>query len=107
MDIEAHCRVHTDLSGRTTDYLVWQVLGAKQTIESHTQATVRFFCYPSGQYDALTIIVLKSAGYWGAVTLNHDIMQSSEHPFEWSRLRVRGSYDMQQFESLLNFTTEN
>lgn len=90
MEMQAHGYTHPDLRDRTVDYLVWQVLGAKQAIEARTHEPVRFFCYPSGRYDELVIKVLHSAHYWGAVTLTSGIEQRSDSMFELRRIRVRG-----------------
>ncbi len=93
MDMQAHCYSHVDLRNRSIDYLVWQVLGSKEAIEARTGAPVRFFCYPSGKYDARVIEVLHSAGYWGAVTLIEGAEHRSDALFELQRIRVRGAYD--------------
>ena len=102
MEIGSHSYTHPSLWGKSYDYLVWQVLGSREAIEARTQESVRFFSYPSGQYDQLTIDVLKSAGYWGAVTVEAGSLQSSETPFEMKRIRVRGTYDLNDFDHWLN-----
>ena len=102
MEIGSHSYTHPSLWGKSYDYLVWQVLGSREAIEARTQESVRFFSYPSGQYDQLTIDVLKSAGYWGAVTVEAGSLQSSETPFEMKRIRVRGTYDINDFDHWLN-----
>jgi len=95
MDIEAHCYSHMDLRNRTTNYLVWQVLGAKEAIEARTNKPVRFFCYPSGKHDQHVIDVLQATGYWAAVTTVEGVEQRSNALFELPRIRVRGSYDLE------------
>jgi peptidoglycan/xylan/chitin deacetylase (PgdA/CDA1 family) len=103
MEIGSHSYTHPSLFGKSFDYVVWQVLGSKEAIEARTQEPVRFFSYPSGQYDQLTIDVLRSAGYWGAVTVEAGSMQTGERPFEFKRIRVRGSYDLTDFDHWLNY----
>jgi peptidoglycan/xylan/chitin deacetylase (PgdA/CDA1 family) len=102
MEIGSHSYTHPSLWGKSYDYLVWQVLGSREAIEARTQESVRFFSYPSGQYDQLTIDVLKSAGYWGAVTVEAGSLQSAEAAFEMKRIRVRGTYDLDDFDHWLN-----
>ncbi len=102
MEIGSHSYTHPSLRGKSFDYIVWQVLGSKEAIEARTHEPVRFFSYPSGQYDQLTIDVLRSCGYWGAVTVEAGSLQSSERTFELKRIRVRGSYDLQDFDYWLN-----
>ncbi|MGB9302054.1 MAG: polysaccharide deacetylase family protein [Anaerolineae bacterium] len=107
MEIGSHSYTHPSLYGKSFDYVVWQVLGSKEAIEARTQEPVRFFSYPSGQYDQLTIDVVRSAGYWGAVTVEAGSMQTAERPFEFKRIRVRGSYDLSDFDHWLNHWLSN
>jgi peptidoglycan/xylan/chitin deacetylase (PgdA/CDA1 family) len=97
MDIQGHGRDHVDLRGRSYDYLVYQILGIQEAIHYHTGRLPRFFCYPSGQYDANVIAVLKSAGYWGAVTTQAGTVHTRERLFEMPRVRIRGRDTLESF----------
>jgi peptidoglycan/xylan/chitin deacetylase (PgdA/CDA1 family) len=97
MDIQGHGRDHVDLRGRSYDYLVYQILGIQEAIHYHTGRLPRFFCYPSGQYDANVIAVLKSAGYWGAVTTQGGKVHTREKLFEIPRVRIRGRDTLESF----------
>jgi len=97
MDIQAHGRDHVDLRGRSYDYLVYQTLGIQEAIQHHTGRLPRFFCYPSGQYDANVIAVLKSAGYWGAVTTEWGQVHTQETLFKMPRVRIRGGDTLASF----------
>ena len=97
MDIQAHGRDHVDLRGRSYDFLVYQVLGIKEAIEHHTGRAPRFFCYPSGRWDADVIKVLQSAGYWGAVTTAWGRTHSGEELFEVARIRIHGGDSLPVF----------
>jgi peptidoglycan/xylan/chitin deacetylase (PgdA/CDA1 family) len=101
MDIQAHGRDHVDLRGRSYDFLVYQTLGIKEAVEHHTGQAPRFFCYPSGRWDANVIEVLESAGYWGAVTTEWGRTHAREGLFEMSRLRVQGDDSLQTFVAKL------
>lgn len=102
MEIGSHSYTHPCLRDKSFEYIVWQVLGSKEAIEARIQKPVRFFSYPSGQYDQLVMEVLSSAGYWAAVTVEPGSLQSSERFFELKRVRVRGSYDLADFDHWLN-----
>ncbi|HHX43461.1 MAG TPA: polysaccharide deacetylase family protein [Chloroflexi bacterium] len=102
MDMEAHGHTHVVLSGRDVDYLVWQMLGAKEAIEARTGEPVRFFCYPSGKYDDLAIRVLHSAHYWGAVTVHLGVEHSSDAMFTLARLRVPGGCSAARLAAMLD-----
>jgi peptidoglycan/xylan/chitin deacetylase (PgdA/CDA1 family) len=101
MEIQAHGRDHVDLRRRSNDYLVYQILGIQEAIRAHTGQLPRFFCYPSGQYDANVVAVLKSAGYWGAVTTEWGKTHTLEGFFEMSRIRIRGGDTLESFISKL------
>jgi peptidoglycan/xylan/chitin deacetylase (PgdA/CDA1 family) len=107
MEIGSHSYTHPTLRGKSYDYIVWQVLGSKEAIEARTREPVRFFSYPSGQYDQQVIDVLRSAGHWGAVTVEPGSLHSSQKPFELRRIRVRGSYDLRDFDHWFNHWLAN
>ncbi len=97
MEIQSHGRDHVDLRGRSYDYLVYQTRGIQEAIQYHTGRLPRFFCYPSGRYDANVIAVLKSADYWGAVTTEWGNTHTRESLFEMPRMRIRGSDTLESF----------
>lgn len=89
MSIESHSRNHFTLKGQDDDYLVWQALGSLETLQYELGVRPRFISYPAGDYDQRTIDVFKSANYWAGLTTEQGTEQSSEHPFELERIRVR------------------
>lgn len=91
MSIESHSRNHFTLKGQDDDYLVWQALGSLETLQYELGVRPRFISYPAGDYDQRTIDVFKSANYWGGLTTEQGTEQSSEHPFELERIRVRAT----------------
>ncbi|MGC9521140.1 MAG: polysaccharide deacetylase family protein [Anaerolineae bacterium] len=102
MSIQAHARDHYDLTNRSYDFLVYQILGAREAVEAHTGQDVRFFCYPSGRHDTATESVVASAGYWGAVTTAWGSELRLDNRYAWPRIRVRGAWELAQFASALN-----
>jgi peptidoglycan/xylan/chitin deacetylase (PgdA/CDA1 family) len=101
MDIELHSREHYDLRRRSNDFLVHQIAGGKESIEAHINRPVRWFAYPSGRYDAAVIRVLKSAGFWGAVTTAYGRTHTASAFFELPRVRISGSYTLETFKKLV------
>lgn len=101
MEIEAHSVSHPDLRGLSAEGLRAQVVGASQAISSHLDKPARFFCYPSGRYDARTIAALQAAGYWGAVTTQAGVDHDSGHPFELKRVRIHGNTGLAGLQALL------
>ena len=102
MEIGSHSRDHPDMRGRSADFLVWQILGSKQTLESHIGRPVHAFSYPSGAYDDRVIEVLRSAHFWAAVTTVQGATHHSNGIFQLTRIRVRGGDSLYRFEKKLN-----
>ncbi len=97
----SHSRDHPSLAGQSVDYLVWQALGGKEALAEHLGAPPHWISYPAGEYDAQTIAVYKSAGYWGGLTTQQGATHSLDRIFELKRVRVRGSYTAQELGRLL------
>ncbi len=101
MSMQAHGRDHYDLTNRPYDFLVYQILGAREAVEAHSGQPVRFFCYPSGRYDAATVAVVESAGYWGAVTTAWGTELRLDNRFTWPRIRVKGAWSVDYFAHII------
>lgn len=101
MDIELHSREHFELRNRPNDFLVHHIAGARQTLQAHLNRPIRWFAYPSGSYDAAVVRVLKSDGFWGAVTTVHGSTHTAGALFDMPRIRMSGSYSLDTFAKLL------
>ncbi len=101
MSMQAHGRDHYDLTARSYEFLVYQILGAREAVEAHSGRPVRFFCYPSGRYDDDTIAVVESAGYWGAVTTAWGTELRLDNRYTWPRIRVKGNLSLDGFAKIL------
>jgi peptidoglycan/xylan/chitin deacetylase (PgdA/CDA1 family) len=101
MDMELHSREHVDLRYRPNDFLVHQIAGGRESIEGHTGRPVRWFAYPSGQYDAAVVRVLQSAGFWGSVTTMPGRTHTAAGLFDLQRVRVFGSETLEGFIKLV------
>ncbi len=102
MEFGSHSYSHPNMRGKDVDFLVYEILGSKEAIEKRTGESVRFFAYPSGRYDNLTIRVLKSANFWGAVTTQWGAEHSYTDRFEILRVRVSGDDSVQNLANKLN-----
>ena len=91
MEFGSHSYRHLDMSNRDVDFLVYEILGSKQAIEDRIGEPVHFFAYPSGAYDALTIEVLDSANFWGAMTTKWGSTHTYANRFEMPRIRMQGN----------------
>lgn len=87
--IEPHSKSHVNMNGRGRDFLIWEMLGSRETVEAHIGYTPRYFAYPGGRYDDLAMQVLEELGFWGAVTTYGGRWHGHMDRFEWTRMRVR------------------
>lgn len=103
MEFGSHTFTHPDLRGQSVDYLVWQIVGSQEAIAERIGEPVRFFAYPAGYYDQQVIDVLRSAGFWAAVTTQQGAEHTTDGLFELERIRVRGDDTLEQFVAKLNY----
>ncbi|MBP9501229.1 MAG: polysaccharide deacetylase family protein [Candidatus Promineofilum sp.] len=100
--IESHSKTHPDLSQKSRDVLIYEILGAQETIAAHTGTRPRYFCYPGGTYNGETIAVLKELDYWGAVTTQNGTWHGFDDRFEWRRVRIRNTTTIEEYGYLLD-----
>jgi peptidoglycan/xylan/chitin deacetylase (PgdA/CDA1 family) len=106
MEFGSHSYRHSDLTNRSVDFLVYEILGSKEAIEERTGEPVRAFCYPSGRYDELTTKVVASANFWSAVTTEWGADHSYDNRFEMPRIRMRGNDTVANLAEKLAIATE-
>ncbi|HOG45588.1 MAG TPA: polysaccharide deacetylase family protein [Anaerolineae bacterium] len=105
MDIQAHSMTHPDLRLVGAERLQQEVQGASGAIEAHLGRPARFFCYPSGRYDARTLDALRNAGYWAAVTTAGGAVHATGGLLQLARVRIHGSNDLGEFKGLIAYYT--
>jgi len=99
--IEPHTKTHDQLAGQSRDFQLYQMLGSMQTIAAHTGVMPRFFDYPSGKYDDMTLQLDHELGLWGAVTVKFGRAHTLDSLYTLTRVRVSGQDTLRQFVDLL------
>jgi len=107
MEIGSHTLDHIDLRGKSRSVQASEIAGSKAMIESRIGTPVESFCYPSGQYDAQTISILRSTGYLAATTEIQGMYQSSNDTYQLRRIRVRGSYSAADLAYWIKYFTQS
>lgn len=79
---------HADLPALDPAGLERQVVDAVLLIERRWHVRPRWFCYPSGRYDAAVIDELRRDGFVGATTVVPGWADRADDPFTLPRLRV-------------------
>lgn len=105
MSMESHTKDHLDLRGRDYDFLIYQMLGSMESLLAYTGRQTRFFSYPSGQYDANTLAVLRRLPVWRAVTTQPGVLHTTDNTLEMTRLRVTNTTSVEALEDLLQRST--
>lgn len=100
--IESHSRTHPDLTTKSRDGLIWEILGSQETLAAHIGYKPRYFCYPGGTYDEETIQVLRDLDFWGAVTTQNGTWHGFDDRFEWRRVRMRYTTSINEFAKLID-----
>ncbi|MBI5876765.1 MAG: polysaccharide deacetylase family protein [Chloroflexi bacterium] len=90
MDIQSHSVTHIPLKGKSADVLRRELGDSKRTLERMIGQPVNFICYPSGQYDELTMVIAQEVGYLSATTTHAGVWENDAQPFEWPRIRIHG-----------------
>lgn len=90
MHMEPHTKSHRELRGRDRDFLVYEMLGSRESLEAHIGTAAHMFSYPAGRYDDLTLRVARELGIWRAVTTQAGALHTTDNWLEVGRLRVSG-----------------
>lgn len=69
IEIGAHTVNHPFLTDLSEDQQHYEILESKLELEKYTQREVRYFAYPNGDYDDMTIRLLKMAGFTGGIAV--------------------------------------
>ncbi|MCB0193164.1 MAG: polysaccharide deacetylase family protein [Anaerolineae bacterium] len=91
MEFGSHSHTHPDLRNRDVEFLLREIVTSKELIEQNIGEKIRAFAYPSGMYDETATRVVKSAGFWAAVTTQWGGHQSYDQRFTMPRVRIRGN----------------
>ena len=95
--IEPHTKTHEQLEGRGRDFQLYQMLGSIETVQAHIGTRPRFFNYPSGKYDELTVQLAQELNLWGAVTVTYGVVHTWKDRYTMTRVRVSGTAGLNDF----------
>jgi len=101
MRIEPHSKTHPDLREQDRDYVIYQVLGSRETLEAHLNHKPRYFAYPGGRYDEQVLDIMAELDYWGAVTTVGGEWHGFDDRYEWTRVRIRNVTHFDEFVDLV------
>jgi peptidoglycan/xylan/chitin deacetylase (PgdA/CDA1 family) len=88
-EVDSHTLTHPDLATLSAARLWREVHGSRVVLRRLFHVPVRFFCYPSGAFDAAVIAAVRRAGYLGATTEIAGLAAPPQ-PYTLRRVRVNG-----------------
>jgi peptidoglycan/xylan/chitin deacetylase (PgdA/CDA1 family) len=92
---------HADLITLDAQRLHYEVAVARTVLRQRYHVPVKWFCYPSGHYDATVIAAVKAAGYEGSTTVVPGWAHPQDDLYRLHRLRVLGGTTAEQLLALL------
>ncbi len=98
MSIESHTVNHFDLRTLAPAQQRKELAGSKQAIESKLGTKVKFFCYPSGKYNDVTLKILNEFGYKLAVTTVYGNAKLGDPLLQLKRIRINGGSNLATFK---------
>ncbi len=102
MDMESQTKSAPDLRGREYDFLVYELLGSRESLAAYTGKVSHLFAYPNGQYDNSVLAVLNTMPIWRAVTTNPGDKETNDNRLELPRLSIHRQTDVAALEQLLD-----
>ncbi len=98
MVIGSHTISHLDLARASLSHQVRELTDSKEFLMNLLNKDIDDFCYPSGKYNSLTLMIESSRGYKTAVTENSGFATAAFNPLQLPRLRIT---EMTNFSRLL------
>lgn len=102
MSMESHTKTHHTLVDRDEDFLVWEIIGSIESIESHTGKRPTIFSYPVGRYDEETLQLLSTTTVTRAVTTEYGTYHTTHEALLSPRLRITGNMGVAGLRNLLD-----
>ncbi len=103
MSIEDHSRTHIDERKHSDDWLTDQIVTPANRIEAEVGVRPVFFTYPSGDFDANVLRILRNAGFVGALTEIDGTFAYTDNMLRLPRVRIRGATTLVQFVRLVSW----
>ena len=103
MDIESHAMDHKAMSGFSLAGLAYEMGQARATLAQQLGHEVRFFAYPSGDYNATALQGAAANGYFAAFLKGGGSSQSLDWRYTLRRTRVTGYASVDTFKAALRY----
>jgi len=102
IQIESHGLTHKPLEILSELLIKEELEASKNILERNLNKPVNFISYPQGSYNNKVVKSAKKVGYSGSCTTKIGYVNSRSDPFKINRINIRSSYDLLDFEKILN-----
>lgn len=104
MSIECHGVDHSDLALLGVAAQTYQIDECVRRLSARLEGAVLAYAYPSGDFDARTVVVERHAGLLFGFTTDPRFQTDVQSPYEVTRIRVKSGMSEALFASLLQRT---
>ena len=102
IDMQSHTFSHKPLETLSTTAITHELQASKKILGERLKKPVDFISFPHGSCNKNIIENTKKLGYQGSCTSQPGIFNSHDSPYNIKRIDVRRSYDIQDFEKIVN-----
>ena len=95
--IESHSVSHADNSQLTAAELIHEITTSKKIIEQQLQKPVLHYAFPFGKYNAVSLKIIKEAGYKTAATVHAGLCTSKNNLYRLPRLEMNADDSISSF----------
>ena len=88
IDFGSHTLNHIILPVENDETIKDELQSSRQILEQHLNKPVRYFAYPSGEYDERTKALVRQAGYVAAFSTKEDVNTCWTNPLELRRIEM-------------------
>jgi len=88
IDFGSHTLNHIIIPMENEETIREELHSSQQLLERHLHKPVRYFAYPSGEYDQRAKELVRQAGYLAAFTTKEELNTSFTNPFELRRIEM-------------------
>ncbi|MBI1745189.1 MAG: polysaccharide deacetylase family protein [Acidobacteria bacterium] len=97
MDVGSHTQTHTILTGLPADRVEHEIGESKRQLEQQLSTTVRWFCYPNGNFDDRIWKNLARHGFWAACALRYGSNKSANDLTALRRININEAFSADLF----------
>lgn len=88
IDLGAHTVTHPYLDQISTEKQKWEIQESGRNLSKWTEKAIRYFAYPSGEYNLDTLNLVKDAGYTAAFAVASKKLGMGSNQFEIGRVGI-------------------